>query len=99
MTTVASYKKRGTLLDIHRLFVSPDHLRKGRTSVLLRFVEAAEIGVDRITVSTGSKNTPAKKLYAAHGFISTGEFEASPGLFVTRFEKAARWLAAPSDGC
>jgi GNAT superfamily N-acetyltransferase len=98
-TAVVSYKIRGPWLDIHRLFVSPDHLRKGRASALLRFVETADIGVERITVSTGSKNTPAGKLYIAHGFVSTGEFEASPGLFVTRFEKTVRRLAAPSDGC
>lgn len=99
LTAVVSYKRHDALLDIHRLFVNPNHFREGRASALLSFVQIAETGVGRITVSTGSRNAPATRLYVVHGFTRTGEFEAAPGLFVTRFEKATRRLAAPSSGC
>ena len=89
LTAVISHKRYGELLDIHRLFVSPDHFRAGRASALLLFVENAETGIERTIVSTGSLNTPARKLYVAHGFEWVGESEVALGLFVTRYEKMA----------
>lgn len=98
-TAVVSYKRQDAVLDIHRLFVAPEHFREGRASALLRSIETVEVGVERITVSTGSRNTPALGLYTAHGFTRTGEIEAAPGLSVTRLEKTVRPLAASSGGC
>lgn len=84
-----STKKRGNILDIHRLFVGPDYFRRGIGSSLLRFVEGSGEW-EEITVSSGAKNEPAKRLYLSHGFVEAGEKEVVPGLFVIRFEKGWR---------
>lgn len=81
-----STKRRGNVLDIHRLFVGPDYFRRGIGSSLLRFAEGFW-GIEKITVSTGARNEPAKRLYLSHGFVEAGEDEVVPGLFVSRFEK------------
>ena len=46
-----------------------------------------DTSVDRIVVSTGAENVPAKRLYRSLGFEETREGEAVPGLRITFFEK------------
>ncbi|CAN5579417.1 GNAT family N-acetyltransferase [soil metagenome] len=84
-----STKRRGSILDIHRLIVAPKYFRRGIASAMLRHVEGSGEW-ESITVSTGSRNEPAKRLYLSHGFAEAGEDEVIPGLFVTRFEKGWR---------
>ncbi|MBA2693059.1 MAG: GNAT family N-acetyltransferase [Rubrobacter sp.] len=84
-----STKKSGDILDIHRLFVGLEYFRRGIASSMLRHVEGAEEW-EKITVSTGAENAPAKGLYLSRGFVEVGEDEVVPGLFVARFEKEGR---------
>ncbi len=72
------------LVDIDRLVVSPLAFRRGVGSALVRHVLALA-GDRRVTVSTGSANTPARALYARLGFDVTGTDEVLPSLWVTRF--------------
>lgn len=81
-----SVKMSGNTLDIHRLMVAPECFRRGVAGAMLRHVEGGG-GWEKITVSTGSKNTPAKRLYLSNGFVEAVEDEVVPGLFVARFEK------------
>ncbi len=82
-----SYKKASELLDIHRLVVHPAFFRRGIGKALVQFVEQAEEHLERVIVSTGKKNLPAKQLYTQLGFVEIGEKEVIPGLFITLFEK------------
>lgn len=82
-----SYKKTDRLLEICRLMVHPDHFRQGIAGSLLTFIEEQEVGIDKITVMTGEKNKPAKKLYQRHGFVRSAKREVTPGLMMISFEK------------
>lgn len=82
-----SYKKASGLLDIHRLVVHPAYFRQGIGKALVQFVEQVEDGLEKVIVSTGTKNLPAKQLYTQLGFVEVGEKEVIPGLFITLFEK------------
>ena len=82
-----SYKRGDGVLDIHRLVVHPDHFRKGIARALVEHVAEFAGSADRIIVSTGTKNTPAKRLYRSLGFEEIREAEVAPGLRVTFFEK------------
>ena len=82
-----SYKRESALLDIYRMMVHPDYVRRGIARALLQFVEGCETGIKRIIVSTGSLNTPARTLYEGQGFTATAEEEVIPDLWITHFEK------------
>ena len=82
-----SYKREGTVLDIHRLVVHPAYFRRGIGKTLVSFVEQIEESITTIVVSTGARNIPAKRLYRQLGFVETGDKEIVPGLFITQFEK------------
>lgn len=82
-----SYKRVDGLLDIHRLVVHPDHFRKGIARALLEHIEGIAGTADRVVVSTGAGNDPAKRLYHSLGFKEVREAEVTPGLRVTFFEK------------
>lgn len=82
-----AYKIAGDTLDLHRVMVHPQYLRRGIASALIGFVAAREHGTRRIIVSTASRNTPARRLYARLGFRETGEHEVAPGLWIIGFEK------------
>ncbi|MGC5326686.1 GNAT family N-acetyltransferase [Brevibacillus sp. SYSU BS000544] len=82
-----SYKREQDILDIHRLIVHPDHFRKGIAQSLLSYIHQVEQGIDKVIVSTGQKNTPAKKLYTKNGFHPIQEIEVAPNFFLTCFEK------------
>ena len=82
-----SYKTVERVVDIHRLVVRPDHFRKGIARSLVGHVETVERWTDRLLVSTGTDNFPAKNLYWSLGFRETEDGEVDPGLQVTFFEK------------
>lgn len=69
--------------DIDRLIVDPAHHRRGIGAALVREVLARS---DRVTVSTGRDNGPARALYGGLGFEHTGDTEVLPGLWVSGFE-------------
>jgi ribosomal protein S18 acetylase RimI-like enzyme len=71
----------GDTLDICRLVVHPAHFRKGAATKLLSFVLSK--AKKTVTVSTGSKNSPAITLYKKHNFRVSSEFEVVPGVFIT----------------
>lgn len=83
-----SYTREGSIMDIHRMVVHPGHFRKGIAQELLNHILSIETGVEKIVVSTGSKNMPAKKLYWKNGFVDTREVEVAPGVSITLFEKS-----------
>ncbi|GGF34916.1 hypothetical protein GCM10011611_46420 [Aliidongia dinghuensis] len=82
-----AYKVIGDTLDLHRVMVDPQFLRRGIASALIGFVKALEFRTLRTIVSTGSRNEPGRQLYARLGFVEIGEREVAPGLFVTAFER------------
>ncbi len=82
-----SYKVENAVLDIHRVMVHPDYFRRGIARALIGFVESRELGVERVIVSTATRNQPAVKLYLKLGFSATSSLEVVPKLWITRFEK------------
>lgn len=81
-----SYREEEGGVDIYRLVVHPDHFRKGIARSLLTFL-LEKYGGYHFTVSTGSANTPGRKLYETFGFEERKEFEVSPGIYCTEFFK------------
>lgn len=78
-----AYALDGEYCDIDRLVVDPDHFGRGYASALV----ASLLGYRHITVSTGTANAPARRLYEKHGFQPTGEREIAPGVTVTQYER------------
>ncbi len=73
-----SYQLDGSTVDICRLVVHPRAHRRGIASKLL---DALPDGPQ--TVSTGSGNEPALRLYRKRGFVETGTREVAPGVTLT----------------
>lgn len=82
-------------VDLDRLVVSPRAFRRGVGTALVRHVLALA-GDRRVDVSTGRDNAPARALYVRLGFVRTGEQEVLPGLWTTRYARAAG--AGPTAG-
>jgi lipoprotein signal peptidase len=83
-----SYRFRDTILDIHRLVVSPRYFRQGVARGLLEYLCKTHVDVEKIVVQTGSQNTPALALYQSLGFVLQDEIALTMGVKVTRLE----WL-------
>lgn len=86
-TVVAAiaFVQDGRNIDIDRLVVAPAAARQGLGSALVGALDPEAT----ITVSTGTKNLPAHRLYKALGFESIGESSPVAGLQVTHFERKA----------
>lgn len=70
--------------DIDRLAVHPDHFRRGHGRALVSSV------VDgTVTVSTGTANHPALRLYESLGFNRIAEGQVAPGVTVTELMRAS----------
>ncbi len=80
-----SYQLDGSTVDICRLVVHPRAFRRGIASTLL---DALPGGPQ--TVSTGTKNEPALRLYRKRGFVETGEREVGPGVSITDLARENR---------
>ncbi|AZU61727.1 GNAT family N-acetyltransferase [Neobacillus mesonae] len=82
-----SCTEEGEELTIGRLVVDPKHFRKGIAQKLLCAIEENHPEIRVYKVSTGKENGPAKNLYLKNGFKTVNQVEASPGLFLSIFEK------------
>ncbi|WP_430788951.1 GNAT family N-acetyltransferase [Virgibacillus flavescens] len=82
-----SFVLEGSELTICRLVVNPNYFRKGIGYKLVDDVLTKFPCVNRITVSTGSKNLPAVTLYERFGFLMYKEVEVAPTIYISLFEK------------
>jgi GNAT superfamily N-acetyltransferase len=82
-----SYIVEGKTLDIHRLIVHPNHFRKGIAKQLFQFMEEHVEGIDKIMVSTGTKNLPAVEFYLKRGFTVKRVVQVTEELSLSFFEK------------
>lgn len=73
-----SYELDGSTVDVCRLVVHPRAHRRG---VATKLLDALPDGPK--TVSTGTRNEPALRLYRKRGFVETGEQEIAPGVSIT----------------
>jgi ribosomal protein S18 acetylase RimI-like enzyme len=73
-------------LDISRLVVDPRVARQGHGRALLDYLDAL-VPRPVTTVSTGSANTPAVRLYLSRGFREVDQLEVAPGVKITRFRR------------
>jgi len=69
------------------LVVLPTHFRRGLASALLRRVLDAYAS-DELTVSTGRRNVPALRLYAAHGFATYRHWSTADGIPMVTLRRA-----------
>lgn len=84
---VISTKLEDDVVDIHRLFVHPNHLRKGIAKKLLYFLQEEFHDAKKMIVSTGSKNSPATEFYQKNGFSMLKEITVEENISLTLFEK------------
>lgn len=80
------YRLSGDVLDVDRLMVDPRLFRRGLARRLLTET-LATVPHHRAVVSTGTANTPARRLYLDLGFRHVADHEAAPGLLVSRYER------------
>lgn len=61
-------------LHVNTVAVAPDHRRAGLARALMQGVmrEAVRAGCDQATLEVRESNLPARRLYAALGFVETG---------------------------
>jgi ribosomal protein S18 acetylase RimI-like enzyme len=85
---VLSYEIVDETLDIGRLVVHPAYFRQGIGKALVEYVESIE-GIQKLIVSTGALNTPARQLYERLGYRLVEEVPLMEGLTIARYEK---WL-------
>lgn len=72
-------------VTISRMMVHPGHFRKGIAGVLIQHVLESYKETSKFVVSTGTRNTPAVKLYEKFGFVKDHVFEVAPGVELTEF--------------
>ena len=77
-----SYTKENGQMLICRMVVHPDYF--GR--VLLHALQL-HVDWEKISVSTGKMNLPARKLYEKNGFTHKEDVEAAPRLSISIYEK------------
>ncbi|KML41193.1 GNAT family N-acetyltransferase [Cytobacillus firmus] len=83
---VVSFKQEKGVLDIHRLIVHPEYFRMGIAQELLNYIERRPM-IEKMVVTTGSKNTPAVNFYLKNGFKELDKMEINEALTITAFEK------------
>jgi ribosomal protein S18 acetylase RimI-like enzyme len=86
IVAAVAWELEGDTLDIARLVVAPSHARQGIGEWLVRWALDA-VPHERATVSTGSANVPALRLYKKLGFAEIERVEVAPGLMVTRLAR------------
>lgn len=78
------YTINNEVVHIDRLMIDPKYHRQGLGRAL---VTTAVSLADRAVVSTGTKNTPARKLYESLDFKHDTDFEPVPGLWVSQYSR------------
>ena len=84
---VAWTREEDGTIDIDRLAVDPVSFRRGHGRALVEAVLRLP-GAARWTVSTGTANAPARRLYESLGFVATGEREVAPGVTATIYSRS-----------
>ncbi|MRH43769.1 GNAT family N-acetyltransferase [Aquibacillus halophilus] len=84
---VVSYIQHSGYVEICRLIVKPSNFGLGVGQSMVRYVLDSVKPGERVIVSTGTKNYPAKNLYNKLGFKETEEKKVSPGFTITSFKK------------
>jgi GNAT superfamily N-acetyltransferase len=82
-----SWKRNGSLVDVHRLVVHPDRFRRGIAGLLLDALEEREGDAERSIVATGAANAPARRLYERRGFTAVEEHLAPGSITIVTYEK------------
>jgi GNAT superfamily N-acetyltransferase len=90
LAAMVSWRFDGATIDLHRLAVLPDFLRRGIGVALLRAALRSEPEARRAIAQTGAANEPAKQLYRGEGFAELGDREVLPGLWISQFERRLR---------
>lgn len=83
---VLSYSIADSTLDIGRLVVHPDYLRRGIGKALVEKVGKVA-NVERLIVSTGALNTPARQLYERLDYQLIEEVLVLDSLIMAHYEK------------
>ncbi|CAI8716932.1 MULTISPECIES: GNAT family N-acetyltransferase [Bacillus] len=82
-----SFVNEGTIIDIHRLVVSPDYFHRRIATKLLLHLFSASPDTSKYIVQTGKANTPALSLYKKHGFVEVNDIVVPDGIVLTQLEK------------
>jgi ribosomal protein S18 acetylase RimI-like enzyme len=73
-------------VEISRLVVDPAYTRQGHGRALLDHLDELERRPTSL-VSTGTKNTPATRLYESRGYQELDRITVAPGVQVTQFRR------------
>lgn len=87
LIAVIACEQDGTHATICRMMVHPQHHRQGYATKLMVAAERHYIHCETMSVSTGSANEPAVRLYLSRGFVPRREYEPIPGLTLREFIK------------
>jgi GNAT superfamily N-acetyltransferase len=82
-----SWKRHGSIVDVHRLVVHPDRFRRGIAGLLLDALEEHERDAERSIVATGAANAPARSFYERRGFTPVEEHLAPGAITIITYEK------------
>lgn len=80
---IMAWSATSTQCEIDRLAVHPSFFRRGHGRALVASLADHPI----IKVSTGTKNTPARRLYESLGFVGVDQREIAPGVTITNFQR------------
>lgn len=83
-----SWRRSGAELDLHRLVVDPACFRRGLGRRLVRWA-VSRPGIERLIVSTGEANGPARRLYESEGFELLERVQLEERLAIVRYARRA----------
>jgi ribosomal protein S18 acetylase RimI-like enzyme len=83
---IISFKTSKSVLDIHRLAVHPDFLRREIASDLLDFIENME-SINNVVVCTAKNNKPAINIYLKKGYKPVEDIVVEKELSLTKYVK------------